>query len=738
LSARRAVTLFAAALALWTGVGAAAVPDSVRVRRLCNVAQVWGEIRYKHPWLAYQDIDWDSALVAALPGIEAAPDSVAYARAVQGMLAALGDPATHVESPRSSPMLSPNPPPFTRWNGRALVVSLAATTRYDFQIEPALRSLPSEIAKARGVVFDLRMRDYRVSFSYDLEQRVRRLVPLVFSGELPVPGSRSALYSGYPAQSGISPSYSLGFQARAGEVVRGTMATPPEGIVFLIDEWSPAPLELLALRQRGIALLATEGNVDESAFVEQKWLDAGEGVWILTRTEELDLPFGADARFPTGSGRVDVALKKCCDLALAGPPRHKPAAAPALPGALWRPDRAYADTPYPDRAHRQLAAIRQWNVIRLFYPYLDLLDGAWDGSLARFLPRFENARNAREYTEAVLAMEALVKDGHTVVSGDATKEIFGGGVPPPFEPLEVEGKPVVLSVGTEASAAGLTPGDVIETVDGEPIAERIARIDPFVTASTPNALALRRVVTALLGPDSSTVTLRVNGGSGSKDVTLRRTVAALAAMHVEPEPYRILPGNVGYVLLPRLQPDEVAPMFDALQNTRAIVFDLRGYPNGTIWTIAPRLNTRHARVGAIFERPLVSSGGPARYKFEQEIAPYDGPLYRGRTVTLIDERAQSHAEHTALFLEAANGTTFVGSPTSGANGDVTRFTLPGGITVMFTGHDVRHADGRRLQRVGIQPDVVVRPTIAGLRAGRDEVLERALALIGPDPTSAPR
>jgi C-terminal processing protease CtpA/Prc len=60
---------------------------------------------------------------------------------------------------------------------------------------------------------------------------------------------------------------------------------------------------------------------------------------------------------------------------------------------------------------------------------------------------------------------------------------------------------------------------------------------------------------------------------------------------------------------------------------------------------------------------------------------------------------------------------------------VTSFFLPGGIAVSFTGHDVRHADGRQLQRVGIQPDVEAAPTIAGLRTGRDEVLERAVAYL---------
>ncbi len=101
--------------------------------------------------------------------------------------------------------------------------------------------------------------------------------------------------------------------------------------------------------------------------------------------------------------------------------------------------------------------------------------------------------------------------------------------------------------------------------------------------------------------------------------------------------------------------------------------------------------------------------------------------YTGRVVVLIDERAISQSEHTCLFFEAAaESVTFIGSPTNGANGDVTDLVLPGGIWVTFTGHDIRHADGRQLQRVGIQPDIAVAPTIQGIREGRDEVLERAI------------
>ena len=49
--------------------------------------------------------------------------------------------------------------------------------------------------------------------------------------------------------------------------------------------------------------------------------------------------------------------------------------------------------------------------------------------------------------------------------------------------------------------------------------------------------------------------------------------------------------------------------------------------------------------------------------------------------------------------------------------------------MMFGGHDVRHADGRQLQRVGLIPNIEVKPTLAGVRAGRDEVLERAMKYV---------
>jgi len=235
--------------------------------------------------------------------------------------------------------------------------------------------------------------------------------------------------------------------------------------------------------------------------------------------------------------------------------------------------------------------------------------------------------------------------------------------------------------------------------------------------------------------------LTLNGRRGAKQVKLRRSragfdAAGFALLYHNPfwttasgESVRILPGNLGYVDLTRLTVQQVNGMFERLKATRAIIFDGRGYPNGTAWSIARVLNASGAAVAAQFREPAVSAADDPSATvtlFNQRLPVTDGFRYTAPTVMLVDERTVSQTEHTGLFFEAANGTRFIGSQTAGANGDVTFLTVPGALAVRFSGHDVRHADGRQLQRVGLIPDVEVAPTLQGIREGRDEVLERAV------------
>jgi C-terminal processing protease CtpA/Prc len=104
--------------------------------------------------------------------------------------------------------------------------------------------------------------------------------------------------------------------------------------------------------------------------------------------------------------------------------------------------------------------------------------------------------------------------------------------------------------------------------------------------------------------------------------------------------------------------------------------------------------------------------------------------YAGKAIVLVDENTQSQAEFTAMAFRAVPGVVLVGSPTAGADGNISWVPLPGGFRTAFSGIGVYYPDGRETQRTGIVPDVLVRPSIEGIRARRDEVLERAIGLIG--------
>jgi C-terminal processing protease CtpA/Prc len=77
----------------------------------------------------------------------------------------------------------------------------------------------------------------------------------------------------------------------------------------------------------------------------------------------------------------------------------------------------------------------------------------------------------------------------------------------------------------------------------------------------------------------------------------------------------------------------------------------------------------------------------------------------------------------------AAGAIVIGSTTAGADGDVSEIPLPGGLRTAISGIGVFYPDKKPTQRVGIIPDIEVLPTIAGIRAGRDEVLEVAIQQI---------
>jgi C-terminal processing protease CtpA/Prc len=720
-----------------------------QVERLTKLSKIWGKVRYLHPYLGYKDIDWDEALVKAVPKVVASKSTEEYVAAVRDMLSVLHDPATGVFQEVSSGVKGPDKNDksaegklFTWVEEGILAIHLSGPPDFAFRLygrRADLAALAKELPKASGVIADLRD-GYWPSFAFGLE-KIETYFP---AHDLVLPANRYLVHSGYrPQDMSSSGGYGSAFHTDFLETLKSAGGTSRR-TVFLVNGKSEVPPLALALQQAGEAYLVSEGKlVATGARVET--LPLTNGFAFHMRLTQLVDRAGVEAlphvdaevsvdedRGPSGPAfKAALALLKDKNHA-----RKSTNATEPLPPAVWRADRVYGEMTYPDLGYRFLALSRLWNVIHYFYPYHHLI-GDWDGLLPQFVPKFASVKNAREYALAVAEMAAHVADNHTRVSGSpALKEFFGEFLPQVSLRL-IEGEPVVVQVWDEVSkqAKGPRVGDVVVKVDGEPVKDRMARLGKYLPGST-DATHTRNILRVMLGgPKTSPVKLTLRRTDGDlEEVEAPRSLTDLRNKPPERdgEVVRVLSDNLGYVDLARLTLPEIDPLFEKLKETAGIIFDMRGYPVAPVaWYVAPRLNTKKALYAAAFQRRLVS--GPSstedRFAFLQRLPSTEKPIYQGKTVMLIDERTQSAAEHTGLFFEAACGTTFIGSHTSGANGDVTSLVLPGGISVMFTGHDVRHADGRQLQRIGLVPHIKVAPTIKGVRDGRDEVLERAITFL---------
>jgi C-terminal processing protease CtpA/Prc len=82
-----------------------------------------------------------------------------------------------------------------------------------------------------------------------------------------------------------------------------------------------------------------------------------------------------------------------------------------------------------------------------------------------------------------------------------------------------------------------------------------------------------------------------------------------------------------------------------------------------------------------------------------------------------------------MAFRTAPGAIVIGSTTAGADGNVSTVPLPGNLSSYISGIGVFYPDNRPTQRVGIIPDIEVKPTIAGIRAERDELIEEAIRRI---------
>lgn len=512
-----------------------------------------------------------------------------------------------------------------------------------------------------------------------------------------------------------------------------TRAANARGI-FVVRDGHELPLLAVALQDVGRGWIVSEQPIDDRAFARHGYarhyrMSMGENLTAHVRTSEMlhsdgTVGLSADAVSPAD------ALAVAFEAALKGIPRARRRPARST-YEVKGPELPYSEAALPNEPLRLLAVFRSWAIFEWLYPYRSLMEHDWQQVLEETVPKVMAARDAREYHLAIAEMIAQVGDTHAVVGSSVLNE-FWGPAAPALALRPVEGRAVVVAItDPSAGAGGVSIGDVVLAVDGHAAESRLATLSRYISASTPQALRRDAVNRLLRGPDGSRARIRLLKQDGTaRETALERSREFLSRswVPVTGQAVSVLPGNIGYIDLRVLQPHEVDRAFVQMKGTAAIIFDMRGYPHNTRLAIAARLTDRTRIETATISIPIAFEPGTQTvqsFRSVIELTPADTP-YRGRTVMLIDDWAQSQSEATAQLLKAVHGTVFVGTATAGANGEGSNFSVPGGIEIGMTATAVSKLDGTQLQRIGVTPDIEVHPTIAGIRAGRDEVLERAV------------
>lgn len=174
-------------------------------------------------------------------------------------------------------------------------------------------------------------------------------------------------------------------------------------------------------------------------------------------------------------------------------------------------------------------------------------------------------------------------------------------------------------------------------------------------------------------------------------------------------------------------------LLDRLAAAKGIVFDLRGHPNGMTNALLAHLTDRPL-TGLPYSVPRITAPDRTGMAFEPgapAVLQPAAPRFRARVAFLADARTISFAESTLLAaVEHDHLGEIVGGPTAGTTGNFAPFQLPGGYRVFWTAMRVTRHDGTPFHGVGVRPTVPVDRTWRGVIAGRDEVLEKALEVVG--------
>ena len=395
----------------------------------------------------------------------------------------------------------------------------------------------------------------------------------------------------------------------------------------------------------------------------------------------------------------------------------------------------YSNMDYPDSGFRLLSLFRYWNMIHYFFPYKHLMDKDWNTVLKEYIPTFLDASDQLAYEFAAIQLIGDIQDTHASLRTKTLND-WKGKYFPPVRVSFVEDQLVVMDFYNPELKAEtqLELGDIITQINGKKVEDIIKEKSKYYPASN-EPTRLRNLSIDLLRSNDKQIKITYH----SKDNTEQEVALKLYPKgdlnyyHLykkgEGEPsFKHLSDDIGYITLKNIKDQDVLTLKKEFKNTKGIIIDIRNYPSTFVPFTLGSFFLKKSTPFVKFTKGNVNNPGEFTFTSKLHI-PSGTPMYKGKVIVLVNEITQSSAEYTSMAFRASEKTTIIGSTTAGADGNVSRINLPGGLQTMISGIGIYYPDGGETQRIGIVPDIEIKPTIQGIRTGKDEVLEKAIELI---------
>jgi C-terminal processing protease CtpA/Prc len=394
-----------------------------------------------------------------------------------------------------------------------------------------------------------------------------------------------------------------------------------------------------------------------------------------------------------------------------------------------------------DSGFQLLALFRYWNMIEYFFPYRDVISDdpeGWVRALAESIPGIATANTLLGYQQELIKFIAKINDTHANLWSSLSARPPIGLCQLPADIRFVEGKAYVIRNNSRAPVqSGLGAGDLILRLDGTAVEDLIAEWTPYYAASN-EPTRLRDIGNYMTlghcGPVSVTL------DRAGETVAVQETRVPLSTLDLSRmnrhdrlgDTFQKLADDIAYLKLGTVVAANSRRYIEQAEGTRGLIIDIRNYPaEFVVFTLGQHLVDRPGEF-VRFTRGDAANPGAFHWGPTAALTPA-APRYTGKIVILIDEVTQSQAEYTTMAFRTAPGAVVIGSTTAGADGNVSTVPLPGNLRSLFSGIGVFYPDKRPTQRIGIIPDIELRPTIQGLREGRDELIDEAIRIIRSGP-----